>query len=206
LGAVRDDGVGAACGAAAGHHGGSLYKRSLAIREKAPGPNHPDIATPLNNLAELYRLGEPLYHRSLAIRDKVLGPGHPDVATSLNNLAELYRDQGDYADALSLVRKTIASARAISSIAVAVLFGAPEKGLIPPPRPATMRSMSCSGLADAGGRRRQQAWARLAAGSDRLLQLVRRDQDLAIESYRHRRLQGTRAKRRPGGRRSRVWP
>jgi len=28
----------------------------LAIREKALGPDHPDVATSLNNLAELYRL------------------------------------------------------------------------------------------------------------------------------------------------------
>jgi len=32
-----------------------LYKRSLAIREKALGPEHPDVAASLNNLAELYR-------------------------------------------------------------------------------------------------------------------------------------------------------
>ena len=32
-----------------------LYKRSLAIREKALGPDHPDVATSLNNLAVLYR-------------------------------------------------------------------------------------------------------------------------------------------------------
>lgn len=30
-----------------------LFQRSLAIREKALGPDHPDLATPLNNLAEL---------------------------------------------------------------------------------------------------------------------------------------------------------
>ena len=28
-----------------------LYKRSLAIREKALGPDHPDVAQSLNNLA-----------------------------------------------------------------------------------------------------------------------------------------------------------
>ena len=32
-----------------------LYKRSLDILEKALGPNHPDVATSLENLAELYR-------------------------------------------------------------------------------------------------------------------------------------------------------
>jgi tetratricopeptide (TPR) repeat protein len=32
-----------------------LYKRSLAIREKAFGPDHTNVAVSLNNLAELYR-------------------------------------------------------------------------------------------------------------------------------------------------------
>jgi tetratricopeptide (TPR) repeat protein len=32
-----------------------LYKRSLAIKEKALGPHHPDVALSLNNLAGLYR-------------------------------------------------------------------------------------------------------------------------------------------------------
>ena len=32
-----------------------LYKRSLAIYEKAHGPDHPDVAMSLNNLAILYR-------------------------------------------------------------------------------------------------------------------------------------------------------
>jgi len=32
-----------------------IYKRSLAIREKAVGPDHPDVAQSLVNLAALYR-------------------------------------------------------------------------------------------------------------------------------------------------------
>jgi tetratricopeptide (TPR) repeat protein len=32
-----------------------LYERGLAIREKAFGAEHPDVATSLNNLANLYR-------------------------------------------------------------------------------------------------------------------------------------------------------
>ena len=31
-----------------------LYQRALKIDEKALGPDHPDTATDLNNLAELY--------------------------------------------------------------------------------------------------------------------------------------------------------
>ncbi len=51
-----------------------LYRRSLAIREKALGPDHPEVATSLDNLAELYQAqgkyaeAEPLLQRSLAIR------------------------------------------------------------------------------------------------------------------------------------------
>ena len=74
-----------------------LYKRALAIREKALGPDHPDVAASLNNLAVLYAAqgryadAEPLYKRSLAIREKVFGPDHSDVALSLNNLAAVRR-------------------------------------------------------------------------------------------------------------------
>ena len=79
-----------------------LYERALAIREKALGPNHPDVAESLNNLAVLYRdkgqqpQAEALHKRALAIREKAFGPDHPDVATSLNNLAVLYFFQGHY--------------------------------------------------------------------------------------------------------------
>src|SRR6266705_554827 len=60
-----------------------LAQRALAIREKALGPDHPDVASLLNNLAELYRAqgryadAEALFKRSLAIREKALGPDHP---------------------------------------------------------------------------------------------------------------------------------
>ena len=77
-----------------------LYKRALAISEKALGPDHPSTATSLNNLATLYNnqglysQAEPLYKRALAISEKALGPDHPSTATSLNNLAVLYRQPG----------------------------------------------------------------------------------------------------------------
>jgi CHAT domain-containing protein/tetratricopeptide (TPR) repeat protein len=90
-----------------------LYKRSLAIREKALGPDHPDVAASLNNLALLYDQqgrsvdAEPLYKKALAIWEKTLGPDHPDVATSLNNLALLYDAQGRYAEAEPLYRRSL---------------------------------------------------------------------------------------------------
>jgi class 3 adenylate cyclase/tetratricopeptide (TPR) repeat protein len=82
-----------------------LFDQALAIRENALGPDHPDTAMSLHNLAFL--LGEqgdlsaarPRYERALAIREKELGPNHPDTVMSLNNLASLLQDQGDLAAA-----------------------------------------------------------------------------------------------------------
>ncbi|UFP94835.1 tetratricopeptide repeat protein [Gloeobacter morelensis] len=91
-----------------------LAEQALAIREKALGPEHPDVAKSLNNLAVLYWnrgdfIGaEPLHKRALTIREKALGPEHPDVAKSLNNLAVLYIDQGDFAGAEPLLKRSLA--------------------------------------------------------------------------------------------------
>jgi tetratricopeptide (TPR) repeat protein len=90
-----------------------LYQRALRIWEKALGPEHPDVATSLNNLAELcraqgkYAEAEPLHQRALGIREKALGPEHPDVATSLNNLALHYRAQGKYVEAEPLYQRAL---------------------------------------------------------------------------------------------------
>src|SRR5262249_38057145 len=91
-----------------------IAQRVLAIREKALGRDHPDVAGALNNLARLYSDqgryadAEPLYRQSLAISEKVLGRDHPDVARSLNGLAVLYVDQGRYADAEALYQRSLA--------------------------------------------------------------------------------------------------
>ena len=91
-----------------------LYRRSLAIREKVYGSDHPDTEISLTNLAYLledqgnYKEAEPsLYRRSLAICEKVLGPDHPDTQQyHLNNLAYLlHEDQGNYKEAEPLYRK-----------------------------------------------------------------------------------------------------
>ena len=61
-------------------------RRALAIDEKSFGPDHPNVAIRLNNLAQLLqdtdRLdeAEPLMRRALAIDEKSFGPDHPDVA------------------------------------------------------------------------------------------------------------------------------
>jgi tetratricopeptide (TPR) repeat protein len=67
-----------------------LAERALEIREKALGPEHPDVARSLNNLANLYRdkgdyaRAETIYQRALAIREKAFGLENPEVAASLN--------------------------------------------------------------------------------------------------------------------------
>jgi tetratricopeptide (TPR) repeat protein len=90
-----------------------LYERALAIREKARGPDHPNTATSLNNLAGLLQAqgdlpgARPLYERALAIREKARGPDHPDTATSLNNLAGLLQAQGDLPAARPLYERAL---------------------------------------------------------------------------------------------------
>ena len=90
-----------------------LSHRALAITERAPGLEHPTVATSLNNLAALYdeqgkyAQAEPLYQRALAIWEKALGPDHPYVATGLNNLALLYKNQGKYAQAEPLYQRAL---------------------------------------------------------------------------------------------------
>lgn len=91
-----------------------LYRRSLAIYEKAFGPDHPSVAISLNNLAELYRTqgdfakAEPLFKRSLAISEKALGPEHPDLAASLENYAVLLRATKRQAEAEKLEARAAA--------------------------------------------------------------------------------------------------
>ena len=91
-----------------------LYLRALAIREQELGASHPDTASSLNNLADLYYAqgkyaeAEPLYVHALAICERELGASHPSTALSLNNLAALYKNQGKYAEAEPLYLRALA--------------------------------------------------------------------------------------------------
>ena len=89
----------------------SLFLRSLEIREKVWGPDHPYVATSLNNLAMLYVAqgdyvqAEPLFKRALAINEKVLGRDHLEVAAVLFNCASLYRLMERYKEADAMEKK-----------------------------------------------------------------------------------------------------
>jgi hypothetical protein len=82
--------------------------------EAAYGPDHPTVATALNNLAEALRgLGhpdqaQPLYERALAIDEAAYGPDHPTVAIILNNLAEALRGLGHPDQAQPLYERALA--------------------------------------------------------------------------------------------------
>ncbi|CAB1119264.1 unnamed protein product [Ectocarpus sp. CCAP 1310/34] len=91
-----------------------LYGRSQAIQEKVLGPEHPDVATSLNNRAGLLRAqgkfseAEPLYKRTQEVFEKSLGRDHPNVATILNNRALLLYAQENYTEAIPLLQRTLA--------------------------------------------------------------------------------------------------
>jgi regulator of protease activity HflC (stomatin/prohibitin superfamily) len=90
-----------------------LYRRALAIREKALGPGHLDFGRALTSLsAVLLSLGkyadaEPFLRRALAIREKALGPERPDVARILKNLGRVYRAQKRYGEAETALRRAL---------------------------------------------------------------------------------------------------
>ncbi len=91
-----------------------LLQHALAICEQAPGPEHPQTASTLNNLAQVYYLqghydpAEPLLQRALAICEHAQGAEHLDTATILYHLQWLYYLQGKYALAEPLAHRTLA--------------------------------------------------------------------------------------------------
>ena len=91
-----------------------LQERALAIDEAAYGPDHPDVATDLNNLAQILQdLGQPegarpLQERALAIDEAAYGPDHPTVARDLNNLALILQDLGQPEGARPLQERALA--------------------------------------------------------------------------------------------------
>src|SRR5205085_1663855 len=78
--------------------------RALAMAEAAVGREHPSVASNLDLLGDLARVGgryadaESCYRRALAIREKAFGPNHVVVGDTVNALAQLYRVQGRFAD------------------------------------------------------------------------------------------------------------
>src|SRR5436309_3101944 len=70
--------------------------QALDLARRHLGEDHPEFATSLDDLAEVYKgardyaRAEPLYRQALEIRRKALGEAHPHFATILDNLGVLY--------------------------------------------------------------------------------------------------------------------
>jgi tetratricopeptide (TPR) repeat protein len=93
-----------------------FWRRSLHLDETVLGPNHPDVAATMNNLARVlieqrkFREALPLLGRSadiyLAERDET----HDDMSFIFANLAIARRGIGEEASAEALFRRALASA------------------------------------------------------------------------------------------------
>jgi tetratricopeptide (TPR) repeat protein len=96
-----------------------LFTRSLMIREKVLGPEHPETAASLNDLARLFQAqgdledARPLYERALAIYEKQLGIDHRHTATGLNNLASVLQAGGDLEGSVLLYERALAIAEKV---------------------------------------------------------------------------------------------
>lgn len=94
--------------------GAEVFERVIALMSKGFGPEHPNLATLLGQLGDVYyKLGlyaraEPHYRRALAIREKAFGPDDLLVAQSANDLGMLYAAKGDFDAAEPLLRRTLA--------------------------------------------------------------------------------------------------
>ncbi|MEX2596345.1 MAG: tetratricopeptide repeat protein, partial [Salibacteraceae bacterium] len=77
------------------------------------GPDHPEVARDLNNLAMLLKNtnrlkeAEPLYERALKIDEKTYGRDHPNVAIRLNNIAMLLKKTNCLKEAELLERRGV---------------------------------------------------------------------------------------------------
>ena len=91
-----------------------MFEQALDIEEMMHGPEHPDVATGLSNLAGLLQdVGEAakarlLLERALAIDEKVHGLEHLKVGIRLSNLGPVLRHLGELAQARQMVERALA--------------------------------------------------------------------------------------------------
>jgi tetratricopeptide (TPR) repeat protein len=89
-------------------------QRGQKLCEQRLGPEHPETASSLNNLAQLLKAtnqlaeAEPLMKSALAIMEASYGPDHPNVAACLNNLAQLLKGTNRLAEAEPLMKRALA--------------------------------------------------------------------------------------------------
>tara|TARA_B110001452_G_scaffold24402_1_gene19293 strand:- start:149 stop:1798 length:1650 start_codon:yes stop_codon:yes gene_type:complete len=90
------------------------YEKSLAIKLKVHGDQHPSTSTSYNNLGFVwddkgeYDKAIQYHKKSLAIYLKVHGDQHPDTAISYNNLGVVWKNKGEYDKAIEYYEKSLA--------------------------------------------------------------------------------------------------
>lgn len=88
-------------------------QKSLEIRERILGREHPEVAGSLNNLANAYtalrqpKRAQELLERALDIETAAYGADHPNVAMTLSNLGNLAADMGKFDRAEELLSRAL---------------------------------------------------------------------------------------------------
>jgi len=91
------------------------YEQALALRERALGLDHPDVANSMYNFGNFlgstgsYAEARHLLERALEIQERVLGPDHPSSLMTISSLASTHRAMGDPAKARALQELALAS-------------------------------------------------------------------------------------------------
>jgi serine/threonine-protein kinase len=92
---------------------GDAFSRSVALREKVLGPEHPLVAASRNNLAIAtwwmgkYEDASREAERALSIQEKALGPEHPEVLGTLANAAIMLDELGRYDEGLKRYERAL---------------------------------------------------------------------------------------------------
>jgi tetratricopeptide (TPR) repeat protein len=95
----------------------SLYERSLAIKRRIHGRNHPDTVVTLQNLAlTLHAEGDfkrplALFEEALAIAEKMLGADHADTNRVRSNFARVLFAVGKFPEASRVGAAALAAYR-----------------------------------------------------------------------------------------------
>ncbi len=117
-----------------------LAERVVETREQALGPEHPEVATALYRLANIYRgnkgdfaRAEPLYQRALKLAEQTPAPGHPELGLINFELGvihfrndDLVRAETQYLRALEIWQQTLGPNHAnveVANNALAALYG-----------------------------------------------------------------------------------
>jgi CHAT domain-containing protein/tetratricopeptide (TPR) repeat protein len=94
-----------------------MYRRALAIQDRALGRSHPSTALTLKNFGDMlaqrgdYAQAEEMQRAALATMEKVFGEQHPDTAAVLTSLSDALDRQGKVVEAEASYRRAVEISR-----------------------------------------------------------------------------------------------